>query len=50
MCLEALNLYEPRSEEDKTRRDDFSDYVNRTVKAALQEMRRNPRKAKPKDA
>uniref|UniRef100_A0AC35FXZ3 Uncharacterized protein n=1 Tax=Panagrolaimus sp. PS1159 TaxID=55785 RepID=A0AC35FXZ3_9BILA len=44
MCLEALNLFEPRMEEDRTRREDFSDYINRTVKSALQEMRRNPRK------
>uniref|UniRef100_A0A914YXE5 Uncharacterized protein n=1 Tax=Panagrolaimus superbus TaxID=310955 RepID=A0A914YXE5_9BILA len=44
MCLEALNLFEPRMEEDRTRREDFTDYINRTVKSALQEMRRNPRK------
>ena len=35
MCFEALNLYEPRTEEDRTRREDFNDYITRTVKAAL---------------
>lgn len=50
MCFEALNLYEPRTEEDKIRREDFNDYINRTIKSALQEMRRNPRKSKAKDA
>lgn len=44
MCLEALGLAEGRTEEERVRREDFSDFITRAVKSALQEMRRNPRK------
>uniref|UniRef100_A0AC34RJU8 Uncharacterized protein n=1 Tax=Panagrolaimus sp. JU765 TaxID=591449 RepID=A0AC34RJU8_9BILA len=46
MCLEALSLLDARTEEERVRREDFSDFITRAIKNALQEMRRNPRKPK----
>ncbi|CAD5210126.1 unnamed protein product [Bursaphelenchus xylophilus] len=46
LCLETVNLYDPRTDEDKERREELGELIYKYMKFALQELRRTPRKSK----
>ncbi|CAD5206895.1 unnamed protein product [Bursaphelenchus okinawaensis] len=46
VCLETVNLFDPRTDDDKERREELGELVYKYMKFALQELRRTPRKSK----
>lgn len=46
ICLETVGLFNPRTDEDRERREELGEIVYKFMKFALQELRRTPRKAK----